>query len=340
MAIVNREFRGFVGVVGAGRMGVSLAHRIADNGHDVFLLTSISKRAATLERERTVKSVLPELKELHHRVRVTVDPRDVADNCTLVFLTVSDSYFRKLLDPLGEHLDGAHQIVHAVQNLYGRKLLRTSDMIQRMTSVKQIGVLAGPIHMSELLAGMPNAAVIASEFPSVIAETQRVLSTGNLMIQGQRDLFGVELAAALQQMVSLTIGIADGLNLGAATHAALATTGLAEIAMLGEHLGANPRTFFGIAGLGRLVDALHRGEANYDLGREIAENDSVEKALGNAPPEAKSAEIVRQLGAWTTDSGMVLPMTQSLADIFDGADPEIVLRRLMRDRGLFSTAEA
>jgi glycerol-3-phosphate dehydrogenase (NAD(P)+) len=321
-------------------MGVALAHRIASSGYDVYLLTSIPQRAKALEENRQLKSIVPELKELHYRVRVTTDSSDIANHCTTIFLTVSDAYFRRLLDPLGKHLDGAHRIVHAVHNLYGRSLKRTSDMIQSLTSVKQIGVIAGPIHVSELLAGMPNAAVIASEFPSLIADSQQILSDGNLMIQEQKDLFGVELAAALQQVVTLAIGISDGLELGAATHSALATTGIAEVALVGEHLGANPRTFFGVAGLGRLVDALRRGEPNYELGMEIAQSDSIGDTLAEAPPEAKAVEIVRQVVAWTEDSGIALPMTHGLAEIFDGADREPVLRRLMRDKGLFSTAEA
>lgn len=339
MSSASQSFRQGVGVVGAGRTGIALAHRIAETGRKVYLLTSIPRRAQVLEKERVVKSVLPELPELHSNVRVTVDPAQLADRCTHVFLTVSDAYFRRLLDPLGEHLDGAHRIVHAVHSLHGRKLRRTSQMIHQVTSVRQIGVLAGPLHVGEMLRGRPNSAVIASEFPALIDETRDVLDGTNLAITGNADFHGVELAASLHQIVTLAIGIADGLELGSAAHATLASAGLEEIAMLGERLGASYRTFYGVAGMGRLVDALNRGDSNYELGRSIGSSESVAEALAGAAPEAKSPEVVRHLSSWADENGVSLPFTRALNTIFNGESrPEDGLRLMLREPG-YAAAE-
>ena len=202
---------------------------------------------------------------------------------------------------------------------------------------QQIGAVAGPLHVSELLAGKPNAVVAASEFGKVVEEVTRVMQTDNLLVYGESDLRGVESAAALHQLVTLAIGMADGLELGSATHASLAAVGLREITSLGTRLGASERTFYGLAGVGRLVDALQRGEPNYDLGMKLAVSTNRDEALESAPPEARSVEVVRQIRGWAQRTGARLPMTETLFRIVQGQlSPEEGLRDLMSDRAVFT----
>src|SRR5581483_3522976 len=67
------------------------------------------------------------------------------------------------------------------------------------------------------------------------------------------DVVGVELGGALKNVVALAAGVADGMHVGDNAKAALITRGLAEMSRLGQALGADARTFAGLAGLGDLV---------------------------------------------------------------------------------------
>lgn len=327
-----------VAVVGAGRMGLALAHQIASGGQDVVLLTTIAQRAATLRQHRRLKSVIPELSKLHERVDVTTDPNDVGSRCTLIFITISESLLSGVLEALGDALDGAHIVIHATHSLYGDRLKRASELIEELTCVKQIGVLAGPMHVRELLSGKPNAAVVASEFPAVIARAQRTIGSENFRIYGSEDIRGIEFAAALHQVVALAIGLVDGLQLGSASHASLVAAGLQEISSVGEMLGAKRDSFYGLVGVGRLVDALQRGEANYDLGIALARANDIEEVLENAPPEAKSVEVVQQLRRWAQDYGVNLTLVEGLSTLLAGElSAEAMLRQLMSGPELFHT---
>ena len=54
-------------------------------------------------------------------------------------------------------------------------------------------------------------------------------------------------------MIAIAAGVLDGLGLGNNPRAALLTRGLAEMTRLGVALGADARTFAGLAGMGDLV---------------------------------------------------------------------------------------
>lgn len=324
------SFRPSIGVVGAGRFGLALAEIAAQNGHHAVLYTSLAPRAEELRRERRLPDVLPELERLHPSVDIATDPREVAEQCTLMLLTVSTEYFLRVLPPLGAALDGAHHVVHAVHTLEGDRLLRVSDLIRNHSPVRQVGVIAGPTHVSELLSRKPNAAVVGSAFPAVIRGVQRALGRDNLRIYSNPDVRGVELAAALGQIIAIAVGVADGLELGAATHATLLTRGLNEIARLGRLLGATESTFSGLAGLGRLVDALRRGEPNYQLGLDIARATDVATVVEAAPPEAQGLHVVRQVALWARENGISAPAAHALMEIMNGeVTPEDGMRRLM-----------
>lgn len=325
-----------IGVIGAARVGLALSHQIALNGYDVVLLTTIEERMEELRSTRRVPSVLPELEQMHARVHITLDPREIAQRCTLLFVTISDYLLQSVAELLGDHLDGAHMIVHATHSLYGPALQRGSQVLEDMTCVKQIGVLAGPIHMSELLASKPNVALIASEFPGVIERARQVLANDVFHLYASSDVRGVEYAAALHQIVALAIGMADGLQLGSATHSAFAAAGLSEISRVGVAHGAKPDSFYGVVGIGRIVDALQRGGPNYSLGLQLAAAKDIRAALDSAPLESKGPEVVAQLMGWAEHHGVSLPFTSTIARVLEGEDMEHALRGLMLQEELFA----
>lgn len=326
------KFRPAVGVVGANRFGICLAELAARNGNDVVLFTSIPQRATSLQRRRRLPSKVPELDKLHERVSVTTDPEELTERATLILLAMSRDYVGRVMERIGGTLDGAHMLVHAVHTLEGRTLERSSSLIHAHTCVKQVGAIAGPAHVRELLAGKPNAAVVGSAFPGVVAATRRALQSECFRIDFDDDIKGVELAAALGQVVAIGVGMADGADMGPAAHATIFTRGLAEIAALGARLGASERTFFGLAGVGRIVDALHRGEPNYQCGFDIGRGVSPETAISEAPGEAMGVRVVWRLSEFAGENQIRLPLSEALGRILDGdAAPVATLTEALLD---------
>lgn len=325
------EFRPAVGVVGANRFGICMAELAARNGHDVVLFTSIPQRAASLRRYRRLAKKVPELERLDERVVVTTDVQELAERTSLVICTMSREYLGRLMDRLSGALDGAHFVVHAVHTLEGPELERASEIIRRHTCVKQVGAIAGPAHVNELLAGKANAAVVGSSFPAVVRSVRRALGSPTFRIHSDPDMRGVELAAALGQVVAIAVGMADGAQMGAAAHATVLTRGLHEITEVGRRLGADERTFFGLAGIGRLVDALRRGEPNYQVGFDIGAGAAPEAVISESPGEALGVRVIWQIGEFAARYSLELPICTALGTILDGeADVTETLEAALR----------
>src|SRR5262249_55559856 len=117
----------------------------------------------------------------------------------------------------------------------------------------RLAVLSGPTFALEVAQGRPTAAVLAARDPALAARLQRALGTTTFRLYTYTDVTGVELGGALKNVIAIAAGISDGLDLGMNARAALLTRGLAEMSRLGVALGARPRTFAGLAGIGDLI---------------------------------------------------------------------------------------
>ena len=67
------------------------------------------------------------------------------------------------------------------------------------------------------------------------------------------DLVGAEVGGAVKNVIALAVGMAEGMGLGDNTKSSIITRGLAEMTRLGVALGADARTFAGLAGVGDLI---------------------------------------------------------------------------------------
>src|SRR5439155_25032181 len=126
---------------------------------------------------------------------------------------------------------------------------------RRSTRVRgrSVAVLSGPNSAGEVAAGVPPAAVIASEDGFLAGQLQHAINSRVFRVYVNPDLVGGELCAAAKNVIALAAGGVDGLGLGDNAKAALITRGLAEMARLGEAAGARPETFAGLAGMGDLI---------------------------------------------------------------------------------------
>lgn len=311
--------RAAIGVIGAGRVGIGLAHVVASHGHRVLLFTSLEDRAAELRSSRHATQIVPELASLHAGVEVTTDAEAIPTACTLLFVTTSRDFFPSVFERVAPALDGAHQVVHAIHTLDGSALRRVSQRLISLSPIRQVGVMAGPAHVADMLAGRPNAVVVGSAYPRVVESVREVFASRSIVVEATSDIEGVEYAAALSQVTTLLAGMCDGLGLGEAAHSILVTRGFAEAMRVGEAFGASPATFSGLAGLGRTVDSVRRVEPNYALGQLVG------KTGGGSASESFSDALGPEVAAAVVKAarlrGIPVPLTEAVHAALSGAVP-------------------
>lgn len=130
---------------------------------------------------------------------------------------------------------------------------RLSEVLRARFPQNAIAVLCGPSHAEEVSRRIPTALVSACRERAAAEKVQQALSSERLRIYLNPDVIGVELGAAVKNVIALAAGVCDGLDMGDNTKAALMTRGLKEMAALGIAMGAKKETFSGLTGMGDLI---------------------------------------------------------------------------------------
>jgi glycerol-3-phosphate dehydrogenase (NAD(P)+) len=144
-------------------------------------------------------------------------------------------------------------------------------------------------------------------------------------------MVGAELGGALKNVIAVAAGISDGLSLGYNTRAALITRGMTEIQRLGIRLGANPKTFMGLAGIGDLVlTCTGKLSRNWTVGYKIGQGMKLDAILSNTRTVAEGVKTTRSVYNMSRKIGVEMPITEQLYRmLYEDLDPKEALQALM-----------
>lgn len=312
-----------VGVVGAGTFGTAIANLLAENC-EVLLYARRPEVATAMEKKREYRG-----RKISEPVTMTNDLEELASRCEVIFPAVPSENFRDMILDLAPFLNPAHKLLHATKGLDVRmpegKTLRTVDKLDRdqvrtmceviteETVVKRVGCIAGPNLAGEIQDGQPAATVVASHFDEVIREGEAALRSSRFRVHGNHDLFGIELAGVLKNIMAIAAGILHGLEYGDNTKALLITRGLAEMVHIGKALGANPRAFLGLAGIGDLVATSNSPRSrNFTVGFRLAKGETLDEILEDMEEVAEGLKTVCIVQALAATYKFSAPITQTL----------------------------
>ncbi len=155
-----------------------------------------------------------------------------------------------------------------------------SQVIEDEIPQADVAVLSGPSHAEEVGRGIPTTIVVGAGTKKTAEYIQNVFMSDVFRVYISPDVLGIELGAALKNVVALAAGIADGLGYGDNTKAALITRGIAEIARLGIAMGGKFETFCGLSGIGDLiVTCASMHSRNRRAGILIGQGKTMEEAM-------------------------------------------------------------
>ena len=160
---------------------------------------------------------------------------------------------------------------------------------------------------------------------------QEKLAAPNFRLYTNDDVLGVELAAAMKNVIAVAAGTCQGLNLGANTLAALITRGLAEMGRLAAAVGARPETLSGLAGLGDLVLTCNGSlSRNRHVGIELAKGRPLGEILAGMSGVAEGVDTAKPLLALAKEHKVELPITIQVEAILRGdQNPRAAIREIM-----------
>lgn len=242
-----------IGVIGAGSWGTALSRLLANNGHDVIVWSIIEAEVNMLREKHEHVDKLPGVK-LPESMEFTTDLKTAIEGKDLLVLAVPSSFTRSTAHSMKEFVKEGQIIVNVAKGIEEHTLMTLSQIIEQEIPQADVAVLSGPSHAEEVGKDMPTTCVAGARTKETAEYIQNIfMNTSYFRVYTSPDILGIEVGAALKNVVALAAGIADGLGCGDNTKAALITRGIAEISRLGVAMGGKPETFTGLSGIGDLI---------------------------------------------------------------------------------------
>ncbi|WP_338995606.1 NAD(P)H-dependent glycerol-3-phosphate dehydrogenase [Fusobacterium polymorphum] len=243
-----------ISVIGSGGWGIALTILLHKNGHDLTIWSFDKKEAEELKITRENKTKLPNIL-LPEDVKVTNDLREAVDDKDILILAVPSKAIRSVSKSLKNIIKDNQIVVNVAKGLEEDTLKTMTDIIEEELKEKnpQVAVLSGPSHAEEVGKGIPTTCVVSAHNKELTLYLQNIFMNPSFRVYTSPDMIGVEIGGALKNVIALAAGIADGLNYGDNTKAALITRGIKEISTLGVAMGGEQSTFYGLTGLGDLI---------------------------------------------------------------------------------------
>jgi len=323
-------------VLGGGSWGTALAMIFAPRFDRVTLWTYEDELAREMAAVRENRVFLPGFR-LPPNIDVTSSLEEGLRDASIVLGVMPSTVLRKVYTDALPYLPAQAPIVSATKGIERGTQRRMSEIIREVTGRERVAVLSGPSFAREVARGEPTLVVVASEQMELCREIQAAFTGPTFRLYLSADPTGVEIGAALKNVIAIAAGICHGMGLGSNAMAALITRGLAEITRLAVSLGAQPATMAGLAGLGDLILTC-TGELsrNRRVGTELAKGKNLDEIIGSMRMVAEGVENTYSAMELSRRQGVSMPIAETLYSIFtEGKSPHDALRDLMeRPAGL------
>lgn len=328
-----------VAVLGPGSWGTALAQTLAENGHEVKLWGNHEAQIDEINTYHTNRHYLPDLK-IPESIKGEKNLKDAVKDADAVLFVVPTKAIRSVAQEFAQVAENKPVIIHASKGLEQETHKRISEiLIEEIPEERRKGVvvLSGPSHAEEVAVHDITTITAACEDEKLASYVQKLFMNEYLRIYTNPDVIGVEMGAALKNIIALGAGALAGLSYGDDAKAAIMTRGLAEISRLGVKMGANPLTFIGLSGVGDLIvtcTSVH--SRNWRAGNLLGKGHKLDEVLDNMGMIVEGVSTTKAAKELADSMDVSMPITETIYDVlYNDKDVRQACRELMMREGTF-----
>lgn len=314
-------------MLGSGAWGTALANLLCENGHRVILWNRSEARAAQMAKTRSNPRL--EGVKLHDVMEMTAD-LSCAKECEMVVFATPSFALRQTARQVREYLVPGVVLVSATKGIEADTGMSMTEILKEETGCTAVA-LSGPSHAEEVSQGLPTGCVAACEDMAAAEKVQNAFMNDSFRVYTGTDVVGVELSAAMKNVIALCAGVSDGLGMGDNAKALLVTRGLAELAGLTVALSGQQATVAGLAGVGDMIvtcTSVH--SRNRRAGVLIGQGVPVEEAMKQVGAVVEGYYAAGSVWHLSQKAKVEMPICQQAhAVLYEGEDPAISIRTLM-----------
>lgn len=315
-------------IIGSGSWGVALGIHLAKLGNNIKIWSYKKEEANMINNERKCM-FLPNV-HIPNNITCTIDFKEAIENTEMILIVTPSKAVRETICKFKQYVTNQHIIICS-KGFEKGTLYTLNEVVEEELQNSKIGGLSGPSHAEEVSIGVPTALVIASKHQELLDNVQNTFMNKSLRIYTSKDIKGAELGGALKNIIAFCAGTITGLKLGDNTFAALLTRGLSEMAKLSIKMGGDPKTIYGLTGLGDLiVTCLSNHSRNRRAGILIGQGKTIEEAkkeIGMTIEAVDNIEIAYEL---SKRYNVEMPIVNSIYNIlYNNLNPKDAVLQLM-----------
>ncbi len=322
-----------VACIGAGSWGTTVAGLAAQNGHDVVLWCRRSELAEQINELHVNEDYLPAIR-LPEELRATASIQQAVEGAEVMVMGVPSHGWREILRTLKDDLSDVDAVVSLTKGLEVDTNVRMSEVLSEECPDfpgERYSMLAGPNIAKEIARRMPAATAIACTDAQRAERLQEIFHQPYFRVYTNTDVVGCELGGAMKNIVAIAAGIADAFGFGDNARAALMTRGLAELTRLGVHLGGQPLTFSGLAGMGDLiVTCISKYSRNRRVGKELGKGRRISDITSEMNMVAEGVKTCRPILELAGKVDCPMPITEGVVGvIYEGKTPDQMIADIL-----------
>ena len=323
-----------VAVIGSGSWGTALAVMLQKHGHEVLIWSRRQDAVDEMQKERENKKYLPGV-ILPEGLTFTTDRKKAVVHGEIIIFSVPSRAVRETAMDFAPYFTKGQVIVNVAKGLEEGSLKRLSEVICECVPQCEVCILSGPSHAEEVARDIPTTCLIASENVETAKMVQAEFMNRRFRLYTNTDVIGVEMGAALKNVMALAAGMSDGLGFGDNTKAAIMTRGIAEMKRLGVEMGGKTETFAGLSGIGDLIvtcTSMH--SRNRRAGILLGQGKSLEETLAEIKMVVEGVNTVQVAYTLAQEHQVEMPITNAIYEVlFQNKNVEQAVLELMSRDG-------
>ncbi|HHT9135024.1 MAG TPA: NAD(P)H-dependent glycerol-3-phosphate dehydrogenase [Candidatus Avalokitesvara rifleensis] len=317
-----------ISVLGSGGWGTALSLLLHKKGYDTLLWGNTREYVEFLKKKRENVKYLPGV-SIPTDLPLTSDLSRASDGRELIVVAVPTPYLRSVMKRFKPYYVDGTAVLSVVKGIENETLLLASQVIKDVLGDVPVTLMMGPSHAEEVARGLPTTAVVSGG--EMCEEIQKVFFTDRFRVYTNPDTIGVEVGAAVKNVIAIAAGICEGLQFGDNTKAALITRGLVEISRLGVKMGGQKATFSGLTGLGDLITTcISPYGRNRRVGLEIGKGEKIKEVLEGMEQVAEGVFTTRSVNLLAKKHEVDMPICREIYSIlYEDKDPRTAVGDLM-----------
>ncbi|KJV69124.1 NAD(P)H-dependent glycerol-3-phosphate dehydrogenase [Candidatus Neoehrlichia procyonis] len=245
-----------VTILGAGAFGTAIALALSDNNIKINLWSRNQQVIQSIRSIQENSIYLPNYKLSPNISIVHEISTALSDSPSSIIIAVPTQELRNLCINIQKtHITSSTPILICSKGIENTSLLLPSEIVSEIFPNNPIFILSGPSLAQEIAQKLPCSLVLAGTNDSLAQYLISNFHNSVLSITYTKDLIGVQVGAAIKNIIAIACGIIIGKQLGYNALATVITKGMEEIKNLyiAKHNNFNLSTLIGFSCLGDLV---------------------------------------------------------------------------------------